>query len=231
MRDEEVQVLEVLTQVLRLPFQIVQEVVSHEWTFAVNHCPTQVESHEEPPIRLGNHLDVIPIDGVLGQYNPAKQQITIFRKGIQRVAETLNMREDDLTFVVQLHEWAHALVHIGLLEDDRLRVTRDDSLWPRCLEEATSIYEGLDPELHEPLAQLLTFHGLQNIQAAATVPEAKAALARIYGTFKDLMQRAPREYQINDYVQVPKHRIVQSMKLLKNQALNGFYAWDIVVRW
>ena len=224
-------ILEVSYQIQKAPFQIVQEVANNEWLFAVNHVPTQIESDEEPPIRLSDHLDIIPIDGVLGQYNPDKQQITIFRKGMQRVTEALNMRKDDLTFVVLLHEWAHALVHIGLLEDDRLRVTRDDSLWPRCLEEATTTYEGLEPELHERLAQLLTFHGLQSIQAAATAPEAKAVIERIAGTFKELTQRAPREYWIDDYVQVPKHRIIQSIRLLKNSSLVGIAAWDIVVRW
>jgi hypothetical protein len=223
--------LEAMAQVAVPPFQIVEREVNHEWQFAIPHFPSEIESDEEPPIRLGDRVDMIPIDRVLGLYTPATQQITIFHKGILRVADILKVREHDLTFVVQLHEWAHALVHVGLTEADRLRVTRDDSLWPSCLKEATALFEGLDPYLHERLAQLLTFHGLRSMHTAATAQEAKAALERIAETFTKLTQRAPNEYQIDDYVQVSKRRIVQSIRLLKNRSLIGFSAWDTVVRW
>lgn len=229
--DDTERVLEAMTQVLVPPFQVVQQEVNHEWAFAVRHCPSEIESQEDPPIRLGDRIDVIPIDRVLGLYDPATQQITIFRKGILLVADILKVPERDLTLVVRLHEWAHALLHIGLLEADRLRVTLDDSLWPACLIEATAVFEGLDSDLHERLAQLLTFHGLRSMQATATATEAKTAIERIAETFKKLTQRAPREYQIDHYTQVPKRRIVQSIKLLKSRSLIGFSAWDTVVKW
>lgn len=37
--DDKERVLEVIAQVQKVPSQIVQEVVNHEWTFAVNHFP------------------------------------------------------------------------------------------------------------------------------------------------------------------------------------------------
>ncbi len=223
--------MDVLSQVLIPPFQIVQQVVNYEWAFPTSHCPSEIKSNEEPPIRLGKRVDAIEIDGVLGLYTPATQQIIIFRKGIVRVADILEVREHDLTFVVQLHEWAHALVHVGLSEDERLRLLGDESLWPNCLNDATTLFEELDPELHERLAQILTFHGLESMQAAATLPEALTALERIAETFNKLTRRSPRKYQIDDYVKVPKDRIVQSIRLLKSRSLIGFPAWDTVVRW
>jgi len=223
--------LEATAQVRVPPLQVVQQAVKYEWTFPVGHCPSEIESHEEPPIRLDERFDIIPIDGVLGLYTPATQRITIFRKGILRVAEILNVLEDDLAFVVRLHEWNHALVHIGLLQADRLRVTADDSLWPSCLEEATTLFKELDPELHERLAQLLTSHGLRTMQALSTLPEAKATLERIADSLKKLTRRAPREYQIDEYVEVPKDRIVKSIRLLKSRSLVGLSTWDTVIKW
>jgi predicted transcriptional regulator len=223
--------LEAISQVLVPPFQVVQQVVNYEWIFPVAHCPSEIESNEEPPIRLGERVDMIPIDGVLGLYSPATQQVTIFRKGVLRVAEILSVREHDLTFVVRIHEWNHALVHVGLLEADRLRVTREDSLWESCLVDATSRFQEIEGELHERLAQLLTFHGLQTMQEAATAPDAKAVLERIANTFMKLTRRASAEYQIDNYTGVPKHRIVKSIRLLKNRSLVGLSAWDTVVRW
>jgi hypothetical protein len=74
-------------------------------------------------------------------------------------------------------------------------------------------------------------HGLRTLQRAATVPEAKAALERLADSFTKLTRRAPREYQVDDYDEVPKDRIVKSIKLIKNHSLVGSSAWDTVVKW
>jgi hypothetical protein len=144
--------------------------------FAITHHPSETESDEEPPICLAAQGDVIAIDGVLGLYNPEAQEITIFRKGINRVAETLDSRPADLKFLVRLHEWAHALLHVGLQETDRLSVTRNESLWPAHFARATIWFRALDANLREPLPQLLTHHALRSLQAQATLPEARTAL-------------------------------------------------------
>ena len=130
---------------------------------------------------------------------------------------------------MRIHEWSHALLHVGLAERERLRITRDESLWPGCLREATAWFRALDVELHEHLAQLLTHHGLTSLQADAKLPRAHAALARIASTFERLTRRAPAEYQINKYIGVPKHRLVRSIGLLKSRTLIGAAAWEAVV--
>lgn len=191
----------------------------------------EIESDEEPPIHLGVHPDVIAIDGVLGHYNPGTQQITIFTQGINRVAEILDARVADLTLVVRLHEWAHALLHVGLTEGERLRITQDESLWPEYLARATAWFRALDAPLHERLAQLLTYHGLCSLQAEAELPEAEAALERIARVFDRLTRRAPSEYQIDNYTGVSRGRIVSSIRPLKSGTLIGAPAWETVVTW
>ena len=47
--------------------------------------------------------DGIVIDGLLGQYNPNTQEITIFREGISHVAVILKVSPEDLTQVVRLY--------------------------------------------------------------------------------------------------------------------------------
>ncbi|MBI3934998.1 MAG: hypothetical protein HY316_09930 [Acidobacteria bacterium] len=224
-------VLEALTQVFVPPYQVTQNAVNQEWTFGMGHFPSEIDSEEEPPIRLGKNVEMIPIDGLLGQYSPATIQITVFRKGIQLVADITKLREHDLLYIVRLHEWAHALMHVGLERQERERLTLDESLWPTYLNLATAGYLRLDGALHERLAQLLVWYGLQGMGQAATVPEAKVALVRIGEAFKTLTHRCPLEYQIDDYLQIPRPRILQSVRLLKNMGINGFEAWDTVIRW
>lgn len=123
MKPDPKYVLEVMAQIMQAPFQIIQREVDHRWTFAIAHCPSETESDDEPPIRLAERGDVIAIDGILGLYNPDAQKITIFRKGINRVSKILDARPADLQFVVRLHEWAHTVLHVGLLH--RVHVVRD----------------------------------------------------------------------------------------------------------
>jgi len=57
--------VDALTEVWKPPFQIVQSVVDYRWTFPINHCPAELQSDEEPPVRLDERAEIIPIDGVV----------------------------------------------------------------------------------------------------------------------------------------------------------------------
>jgi hypothetical protein len=223
--------LDTAREVAKPPFQIVQDVVDRKWTFAIHHFPTEQQSDEEPPFRLGVKADTIPIDELLGRYEPDYQKITIFRRGIKEVAQRLSLGELDITRIVRLHEWAHALIHIGLSQGERLRVTGDEMLWPGLLALGTATFHRLDRGLHERLAQLIVYHGLQSQRSDAIVPEAQQALDRILAAFDMLAQHAPNDYRIERYTSVPRNRIVTSIGLLKDGGLVGFAAWDTVIRW
>src|SRR5262245_40370734 len=98
MQPDPVRALEVMSEVMQIPFQVVQKELNYEWNFAINHFAGETQSDEEPPVRITPRTDTINIDGVLGTYDPASQMITIFRKGIAEAAEILNVRPNDLTF-------------------------------------------------------------------------------------------------------------------------------------
>ena len=222
---------DVFAEVRRQPFHIIQAAVDHQWIFAAGHMPSEISSEADPPIRLTDVTDEIAIDGLLGQYNPSTQEITIFRKGISHVAEILEVSPGDLTQVVQLHEWGHALLHLGLEKADRMSVLRDESQWAERLSRLNIWFNALDDNLHESLAQLLTREGLRWLRDEATIPEAQAKIDRIQVVFEQLMRRAPSAYQIDKYDTAPKNRIIGSVGLLKSGGLVGADAWDTVVRW
>jgi len=213
------------------PFQVVTKVVEYTWTFADNHFPDEVASDDEPPIKLGKRLDAIPICGFLGLYNPQEQLVTVFNTGVKRAAEAIGCKPHDLRLVVRLHEWSHALLHIGLEKDKRQAVTSDDAMWPSRLTEANDWFKTLDTELHERLAQLLTHHALQSLQAEARLQQAQAGAGRLISAFEQLARRQPPEYQIEKYASVPKQRLLGSIRLLKQHTLIGSAAWDTVITW
>ncbi len=224
--------LMVATEVRGVPaFQLVQNAVEYEWKFAMNHIPRQTATDEEPPVRINDKIDGIEIDGSLGLYDPSKQLITIFKKGISRAAQVLDIREPALDYVVCLHEWAHALVHVGLPEKAHIEVTCDESSWPRYLKELTLSFEGIDREIHEALAQLIASYVIQDRKRNASHPKSQEALERIGQAFQKLMRRAPRIYDITDYTDVPKEKILKSIQFLKHRSLIGFETWETVVRW
>jgi hypothetical protein len=168
---------------------------------------------------------------VLGLYTSSTQEITIFRKGISQVAEILTVSPDDLKLIVRLHEWAHALLHLGLEETDRMSVLRDESQWPKREARMNIWFNALDTNLHERLAQLLTRESLRWLKDNATIPSAQAEIDRIAGVFEQVMRRSPSAYQIDKYGNAPKSRIIDSIRLLKSGGLVGTDAWETVVRW
>lgn len=223
--------LDVFLEVRQPPYQILQAAVDYQWKFADGHWPSEKNSEEDPPIRLTDQSDVIAIDGVLGLYNPNTQEITVFRKGVSRVADILKASTDDLRQIVLLHEWAHALLHLGLEETDRVSVLRDDSQWAERVARMNTWYNALNNSLHESLAQLLTREGLRWLRDKATIPDAQDTIDRISSVFERLTRRSPSAYQIDKYDKVPKSRIIGSVRLLKSGGLVGADAWDTVVRW
>jgi hypothetical protein len=228
---EFLRLLDVNAQVMRMPFEIIQGGVDHQWTFASGHEPSEIFSEEDPPKRLTDQSEEIAIDGTLGLYNSNTQEITIFLKGISRAAEILKASPDDLKLIVRLHEWAHALLHTGLGKADRMSVERDESQWAERVARLKTWFNALDANLHESLAQLLTRQGLCWLKNEATIPDAKAAIDRIERVFERLMRRAPAAYQIDKYGVIPKSRIIGSIRLLKSGGLVGTDAWETVVRW
>jgi hypothetical protein len=224
--------MEILGEIFKAPFQLLEKLTEYNDVFAIGKGPSEFTIEQEPPIKMDERSEIIPIDGYLGMYDPQLREITIFNKGIRNASEIIDCIPDDLTYIVRLHEWSHALIHIGLDKDGRLKAVRDDTYWIDLLEKLTSIFLSIETTLHEHLAQLLTYHALSELYQDAEHEEAKDVISRIMTTFQELNKRQPPEYIVDDYLEVAKARIIESISLLKREWLKGsFEAWSTVVKW
>jgi len=88
----------------------------------------------------GIRFRIIEVEGVLGEYNFYERKITLYPPMIELAAQDLGVAYDDLYTVVEMHETAHAVSHLGMDTEGRIWETP----W-----QGTS-------ELHELLAQLYT---------------------------------------------------------------------------
>ena len=230
-RAELLRLFDIAAQVRRMPFEVIQGAVNYDLAFAYQGFPSEVTSKKEPPISLTDRSESIVIDGTLGLYDPSKRKITVFQKGIKRAAKILRARPEDLLQIVRLHEWSHALLHLGLEEAEYKSVLQNNSLWTDQLARLDSWFNALEPNLHETLAQLLTRESLRLLRDQATIPEAQASLDRIQELFKLLMRCAPSRYRIDKFDNTTKSRILGSIRLLRNGGLVGADAWETVARW
>jgi hypothetical protein len=105
----------------------------------------------------------IPIDVLLGCYEPQKRMIKIFRKNVEHFASAkFNCSPHDLEFIVRLHEYAHALIHLGVFWKDELALIRDypagqETDWKPFLDRRSEAFGSLADDVHEFLAQLVSW--------------------------------------------------------------------------
>lgn len=223
-------IVDIMSEVIKAPHQLVEGEMPLR-KFLITQFPSESTSHDEPPVRISKKTEQIPIDGVLGTYDPIKRAITIYEKGIGDVSALLQVKVDDLKYVVRIHEWAHAIVHLGFLADERIKLLRDDSNWMDAQERATLWFQKLEPALHEKLAQMLTFYVLRSLEEDARLEESKLVIRRIRTVFDRLTARAPSEYQISHLVLAPRSRLPEGVELLKSNTLLGLQAWEKVMTW
>jgi len=229
---EAVTTMDAIADIRKPPSQLLELVLQGLFSFSMNHFPKEVSSEDDPPLKLREGSEIIPIDEYLGLYISDRQEIIIYLKGIQAASDILRVNPEHLKIIVRLHEWAHAIIHLGVSEDDRLDILKDDSYWPVFFGESTDLFKQIDPELHELLAQALTLYCLQNLKADAKTDDGKKALNRIESTFHVLATRQPPEYQIDDLLDKPKERIIKSIGLLRNRWLVGkAEPWRTIVSW
>ena len=125
--------------------------------------PTEVYSDKMPNFIPSSREEEgwIPIDVLLGSYKPKTRTIVIYRKPIARFAShPLKCGVSDLEFIVRLHEYAHALVHVGVLwpeEPDVLRkyLQGQETDWRAFVRDRSKAFRVLDTQTGEFLAQTL----------------------------------------------------------------------------
>lgn len=224
--------INVIADIMKPPFQLLEQELQGICSFCVTHYPKEVFTKDDPPVKLGKRAEIIPIDKFLGLYSPDRQEIIIFQKGIQEASKILHVNPKHLEIIVRLHEWAHAVFHLGVTDNDRLKILKDDSYWIDVLESSTKLFKEIEIELHEVLAQILTLYCVQNMKRDSKTLQGNQALERIEQTFYHLSSRQNPEYCINNLLDVPKERILESINLLKSRSLIGkIEPWKIVVKW
>jgi hypothetical protein len=155
----------------------------------------EIETHEPSPVtrkRLERELqreenrELIPIDKLLGEYFPDDQLIKLYMTEIHDCAKRLRVSVEALRRVVEFHESAHAVVHLGRDADGKNFNTGAFKM----------VDGGVDPSpLHETLAQLLTYHCIKDI------PE-------LLKCFEKLNQHQPSAYRKwENFTHVPLEQI------------------------
>jgi hypothetical protein len=158
-------------------------------------APTERFSAEMPtlPPPQGTE-DWLPIDVLYGSYDQDARAIEIYTKNIERDASVFGAESSDLLELVRLHEYAHAVTHLGVrwhrVTDALKSRTADGSTdWKTFLEDRTQKFKCLDSDSHEFLAQAITFTSL------AGLPDSDRS-HRFLATFEALEVKQPPRYRV-----------------------------------
>jgi len=139
-----------------------------------------------------------PIDVLYGQYDPTTRSIKIFVNRINQDAKTFGAEPDELLELVRIHEHAHAVIHLGSRADDVHRDLSDfgqsnKTDWSKFLSERTSWFTGFSLELHEFLAQALTYASVCGLSS-------QQRSARLRELFDALEAKQPAYYRLSSSV-------------------------------
>jgi hypothetical protein len=173
------------------------------------HNPLEILTEEPSPIKVTSvdfDKNDIPIDEFLGLYFPDLQEIRIYVTNIQITAQRLNILYSDLKYVVRLHEYAHAVVHLGLGVGQQGKLENDASIsipepgdWKEFVEKRLKKFSCLKTEAHELLAQTITWCLLK-----ADEQRRNAMLS--------LMKRQSNLYRLSDQIQ--KNATLEGIRIL-----------------
>ncbi len=182
-----------------------------------------LEPHEPAPIQgrlpeLPQHLELLPLD-LLGRYVPSSLRVEIYADRVKQVAERLGEHKQYLFQVVRIHEWAHALVHVGQPRDLPLGVFREnDDARRSAEEEARSLWRRIPPELHETIAQLMSYHVTMHVrQKTFDGSPQTGALTR---AFEKLCRLQPGAYSVDAIKKIPVERVSAVFDMLKRGELD-----------
>jgi hypothetical protein len=102
----------------------------------------------------------------------------------------------------------------------------------KVMNDADRYYRSIDSDLHEQIAQLLTYHALQRLAEKWSNTENEQMADYYIDLFERLSQRQPRQYQIDAVKDQPKERLIEGLKLIKENWLAGkVEPWQTVMSW
>jgi len=137
----------------------------------------------------------------LGTYSPTERLITIYLKKIEAVSNKYQIDEKSLQMVVRIHEFCHALVHLGVRPaeaNDKLNgidQKTGETDWETFIHDRTTIFHQLSDKKHEQVAQAMTYASISCSKLLSPL-ECKDYLR----AFEDFEPHQPSIYQLSDTV-------------------------------
>jgi len=161
--------------------------------------PSEVYSDEQPFFvpQSAEQESLLPIDILFGRYFWKTRTIKIFHKNIAHFATSkFKSPELDLQLIVRLHEYAHALIHLGLFWKDEPRLIRDypsgqESDWKPFLRERSAAFRSLPGDVHEFVAQVVCWMTIGKV-------EPFSYRDRLQELFIAVMKSQPAEYVLSE---------------------------------
>jgi hypothetical protein len=180
---------------------------------------------DDPPwvaTRAGKWLDVsFDFEQVLGLYEPDLKRIQLFSRGIAWAAQQLGVHPTRLERIVKMHEWAHALHHLGSWTYIKGKRTAYASVWRT----KKVRYKNAPEEFKEQLAQLMTLLAIRHQRVRAHKEEVVQFCKKLEGDFFALIARQSPLYQLPDIVkEMDQIRLQRKVRMLLEQSDRGVYA-------
>jgi hypothetical protein len=140
-------------------------------------------------------FDLLPIDILYGCYNPDKRAITLYVKRIEQHAPRFGAKFEDLLPIVHIHEYAHAIVHLGVAASRIASLSRDlmvdqETNWTEFITTRDAWFKRTTTEVHEFLAQSITYGILTTIEPTSR----SQTLIKV---FEELEKHQPIHYRIS----------------------------------
>lgn len=191
--------------------------------FELNHTLLR-----EKPVDYIHKHDNIAVCDVLGTYSPLERKITLYDKRIKAMANQLKCKYSALEDIVFAHEVAHALIHLGIRKDSKIRKG------PKLLKSLDRINKGIDPYLHEQFAEILAYNG---IKASVEFHDNYGKDDRYWNkepyileVYNKLETHQPPEYNIDDLKRLDSEKLLKLIELFKFGKLEGTLDnWDIII--
>ena len=230
--------MEMMSQVLKHPFQIVSAETG--LVFANSLQPSEISSDDNPP-GWAKRDEIWTIEELLGLYDSQKRKITIFKKGIEHVAQQLLVKSFYVEYVVRIHEWGHAGFHLGVDQNKSAELAKaslnNDKNTERAMcNKLTEIYSSVDSHVHEQIAQSITWLALEKLRADATIDDVKKACALLLETFNALTLRQPQRYRLDQLRHLERNQLQSRLraliKLIRDGGVRGEQeTWDTIMPW
>jgi hypothetical protein len=147
--------------------------------------PRVVLSDKAPAIPRSDR-DEVPIDDVLASYFPKRRLVEIYWRNISLLSARLGCPECQLTDIVTLHEFAHALVHLGAAPCSPHAFPNQAR---KLLAQRTRWFSRLESSTNEFLAQVLAWLAIHGAARGSR-------MGALQEPFLALMPKQPAEYRL-----------------------------------